>query len=84
MNLLTYRNEIDALDKQIIALLEQRFAVVEQIGKYKQKADLGVQDLKREQAVLEGIAMVVHNRQLVHSIQHIYEQILAESRVWEY
>ena len=48
------RKEIDALDQEILNILEKRFTVVKQIGAIKKSNGLPVLDEKRWQEVLES------------------------------
>jgi len=49
------RTRIDAIDKKINALLEERFCLTKEIGFEKFKKQLPVQDLKREAEILSKI-----------------------------
>lgn len=42
------RQQIDNIDKKIVALLEERFSVVKKIGQYKKKHDLPILNERRE------------------------------------
>lgn len=46
------RTDIDHIDEQLISLLAQRKAVVEEIGKYKKEHNLPIVDLERFQALV--------------------------------
>ena len=45
------RQQIDKLDNQLLEILARRFAVTKQIGEYKKKKNLSVQDKKREKEI---------------------------------
>ncbi len=47
------REEIDALDKQIIILLGQRFQITEKVGLYKAESALAATDSDREKEQFE-------------------------------
>ncbi|KRN56677.1 hypothetical protein IV74_GL000925 [Carnobacterium divergens DSM 20623] len=47
------RNEIDELDKQLVALFEKRMELVTEIGNIKQKNNLPIFDESREIVVIE-------------------------------
>ena len=47
------RNEIDELDKQLVALFEKRMELVTEIGNIKQKNNLPIFDESREIIVIE-------------------------------
>lgn len=52
MTLTEARKEIDALDEQIIPLLEKRMRAAVQIGAEKKKAGMPLRDEKRETEIL--------------------------------
>ncbi len=56
----TYRSQIDVLDRRLLDLLNERTAVVEQIGRIKQERKMGVYEPKREDQVYANI--LTHNR----------------------
>jgi chorismate mutase len=43
------RDQINAVDEKLVQLLEQRFAIVKEVGVVKQAAKLPIRDEKREQ-----------------------------------
>ncbi len=47
------RKEIDDVDNQILKLLEKRFQVCGEIGKYKKEQGLQIEDLEREKQIIE-------------------------------
>lgn len=49
------RREIDALDRQIVSLLEKRVEAAKRIGRLKEKRGLPVSDPAREKEVLDGV-----------------------------
>ncbi|MDP1884321.1 MAG: chorismate mutase [Candidatus Moranbacteria bacterium] len=51
-NLAKLRGKIDKLDARIFKLLEERFAVVEKVGKYKAQNGLPVRNAKREKEII--------------------------------
>jgi chorismate mutase/prephenate dehydratase len=54
-NLVFWREKIDALDTQIIDLINQRAALAIQIGTWKKEQHLPVLDPAREKQVLERV-----------------------------
>jgi chorismate mutase/prephenate dehydratase len=50
------RDEINALDQELMAVLQRRAGVALDIGRLKQKLDLPLHDAVREQTVSEKIA----------------------------
>ncbi len=48
------RKEIDIMDNQILALMEQRFELVGQVAERKRNAGLPIRDIEREKEVIES------------------------------
>lgn len=49
-----WRNQIDALDEELLQVLAKRIKVVREIGEYKKERGIAPLDQKRWQAVLES------------------------------
>ena len=47
-----YRKELDALDRELVALFEKRMQLSQSIGNYKRAHDLPIFDESREQLVV--------------------------------
>lgn len=73
------RAHIDALDNQIVALLQERFQESQTIGKLKASQQKEIQDKKREIELLEGLYKSFPNLPQ-ESIDQIYEKILKISK----
>lgn len=81
MNMLTkQRQQIDNLDTQIVALLEQRLNVALEVARIKKVHGLPVYDATREQKLLERIALLVEQEHYVPLIQEVYNEILRTSK----
>ena len=74
------RREIDVIDRQLVALFEQRMAVTEQVGRYKLANGLPVLDRSREEQVLAGKAALLKDPALVPDVTDLFEAIMAISR----
>lgn len=74
------RERIDDIDVRLVELLNERTAVVEQIGRIKQNLTLGIYEPKREQQVFDNVHS--HNRGPLpqDSLQRIFERIIDEMR----
>lgn len=83
MNIQDKRNEIDAIDAQLISLFEKRMQVSEEIAEYKKENHLPVYDPKREREKLTYIA-----NQLPEEMQDyaslLYNLIFELSRSYQY
>ncbi|MFA7208997.1 MAG: chorismate mutase [Parcubacteria group bacterium] len=51
-DLVKLRAKIDGIDARIFKLLEERFAVVEKVGKYKTRNNLPVRNAGREKEII--------------------------------
>lgn len=74
------RERIDALDLRLLEILNERTAIVEEIGRIKQDLRLAIYEPKREDQVFANV--VGQNRgPLPHeAVQRIFERIIDEMR----
>lgn len=74
------RKEIDALDLQLLELLNRRTRVVEGIGRAKESADLPIYEPKREEDVFRNV--IDHNTGplTADAVKSIFERIIDEMR----
>ncbi len=75
-----FRGEIDALDGQILSLLNKRASVALRIGATKREAGLPVVELNRERAVVEGMAARNGGPLSNEAVERIYTAIMLEMR----
>lgn len=75
-----FRKEIDAIDVELLTLLNRRTRVVEQIGQVKENVNLPIYEPKREHAVFRNVTE--NNRGPLDSdaLQRIFERIIDEMR----
>jgi chorismate mutase len=75
-----FRDEIDAIDRELLEILNRRTRVVEEIGKVKQAVQLPVYEPKREADVFHNVR--TNNRGPLDSdaLQRIFERIIDEMR----
>ncbi len=74
------RSSIDEIDRQIVALFEQRMAVTEQVGHYKQKVGMPVLDAGREREVIGKKIECLTDPSLKTDVSLLYHSIMAISR----
>ena len=79
-DLASLREEIDGIDRQLVALFEQRMAVTEQVGRYKLANGIPVLDRSREEQVLAGKVALLENKALSEDVTDLFEAIMAISR----
>ena len=74
------RIKIDALDIQLLELLNRRTSIVEEIGRIKESLALGIYEPKREDQVYANI--LTHNHGPLHgdAVKRIFERIIDEMR----
>jgi chorismate mutase len=74
------RDEIDGIDRRLVALLNERSRVVERIGAVKANMSMPVYEPKREDAVYANI-MAANDGPIPHeSVRRIFERIIDEMR----
>jgi chorismate mutase len=74
------REQIDAIDRQIAALLNERASVVEVIGSLKQHAQMRVYEPKREDEVYRNVTSANTGPLKAEALRRIYERIMDEMR----
>ena len=77
-----YRVFIDDLDRRIVALLNERTRVVEDIGRVKRDAEMPVYEPEREQRVFDNVRSVSNDDPLAQqAVRRIFERIIEEMRM---
>lgn len=61
MDLNEIRQQIDSVDNEIVALLEERMKLVTRVSAYKQRTGKAIYDPEREQALLDKVGASVLN-----------------------
>ena len=74
------REEIDVIDRQLVALFEQRMAVTEQVGLWKLENGIPVLDRSREEQVLASKVDLLQDKTLAADVTDLFEAIMAISR----
>ena len=75
-----FRDEIDALDLELLALLNRRTKVVEEIGRVKEAMNLPVYEPKREGDVFRNVTEHNTGPLSPEALQRIFERIIDEMR----
>lgn len=76
MDLSNARIKINDIDKKIVILLEKRFNIVMEIGKYKKENGIPVYDKGREETVIQNCTTNLKNQHYSQGIKDIYKQIM--------
>lgn len=80
MNLNKYRNEIDALDKEIVALIEKRMEISKAISEYKYENNLPIRDPEREAQLISSRTEHIEDIALKKAVESVFKAILKSSR----
>jgi len=81
MKLEDLRNKIDETDTKIVKLIGKRIKIAEEIGEEKKKQGKKIEDLERENRVLENVKGIARGENISQEdIESIYDQILTTSR----
>ncbi len=75
-----FREQIDAIDANIIDLLESRLQLTEKIGEAKRTRDLPIQDCGREEQILSLIRNRVSHSSAKIAIEAIYKEVFNQCR----
>lgn len=80
MDISDWRKKIDALDLQIVELLNQRAQAAREIGKLKEATDMPVYEPNREEIIFENVRS--HNRGPLpdSELVFIYQRLIAVMR----
>jgi chorismate mutase-like protein len=74
------RERIDALDLRLLEVLNERTAIVEEIGRIKQDLQLAIYEPKREDQVFANVVGQNHGPLPNEAVQRIFERIIDEMR----
>src|SRR5580704_13442603 len=76
MDISDWRRKIDELDLQIVALLSERAAAAQAIGRLKRTTDMPVYEPNRERVIFDNVRAA--NRGPLPDIEltHVYERII--------
>jgi chorismate mutase len=75
-----YRVLIDDVDRRIVALLNERTHVVEEIGRVKRASELPIYEPKREEQVFANVTGSNHGPMSSDALRRIFERIIDEMR----
>ena len=75
------RVRIDHVDRRLLALLNERTRIVEEIGRIKQAAQLPVYEPKREDEVFRNVTENNGGPLSSEAVKRVFERIVDEMRV---
>lgn len=74
------RNSIDEIDRRVVELLAERYALVDELCETKAKNGDAVRDPDREQELLDRVTTLAEEHGLAPEVaRQIYEEVLAQS-----
>jgi chorismate mutase len=80
MNIADLRNRIDAVDEQLVRLLNVRAQIAIEIGRTKRAEGIAVHDAQREREIVR-LAVEASPGVLDHeALEHLFREIVRESR----
>lgn len=83
MNIQDYRQQINAVDEQIVSLLEKRMDIAAGIGEVKKAQGLPAYDPAREKEKIELVKGLADNEDYKEYIGRMFAAIMAETRQME-
>jgi len=75
-----FRSRIDAVDRSILLLLNERTRIVEEIGRVKQKAQMPVYEPQREDQVFDNVTRHNTGPLTAAAVRRIFERVIDEMR----
>ena len=75
-----FRDLIDDLDRRILALLNERTRIVEEIGRVKHQLDLPIYEPRREDQVFENVTGNNAGPLTPEGVKRVFERIIDEMR----
>ena len=75
-----FRVQIDDVDRRIVALLNERTRVVEEIGRVKREARLPIYEPKREEQVFQNITECNAGPLTPEALKRVFERVIDEMR----
>lgn len=74
------RAALDAVDRELVRLFEQRMHIARDVAAYKRVHGLPVLDRSREAQVLDSRTAMLTDERLTGSVRTLFEQLMALSR----
>jgi chorismate mutase len=74
------RTRIDAVDLKILALLNERTRIVEEIGRIKQQLAMPIYEPKREESVFHNVISNNAGPLSPEALKRVFERIIDEMR----
>jgi chorismate mutase/prephenate dehydratase len=78
------RKKIDAIDKDLVRLFEERMDLCREVAEYKVETGKKVFDREREQEKIKAVSAMVQNPENTHGVDELFSQIMSNSRKMQY
>ena len=78
------RSDIDAIDRQLVDLFEERINLCRDVARYKIENNKKVLDTDRENQKLDAIRSMVKDNENVYAVADLFSQIMSNSRKMQY
>ena len=78
------RVEIDRIDREMVALFEERMGISKEVAEYKIATGKKILDKERENQKLEAVKDLTHDDLNSHVVEELYKQIMGISRKLQY
>src|SRR5438552_17064798 len=75
-----WRNRIDALDLELVRMLNERARCAIEIGKIKRKRNMPIYDPKREEQIIATAMSINEGPPDGEEVRRLFERIIEESR----
>ena len=83
MKLQENRQKIDAINKEMIRLFEERLSIVVDIAKYKEEHQMKIHDVQREQEILASAVQALENPELADYAKEFMNEVIRISKEYE-
>ncbi len=84
IDLIESREKIDAIDRQIVELFEERMHIARDVAEYKLSTGKPVFDKEREKQKLQVLGSMAENEFYRRAIEELFTQIMSISRKYQY
>lgn len=77
------RAEIDAIDREIVALFERRMQVVVEVARIKKENGIAILDANREKEVIQKVQSYLKDATLKEELAEAYETLMKVSKDYQ-
>lgn len=77
------RAEIDAIDREIVALFERRMQVVVEVAQIKKENGMAILDANREKEVIQKVQSYLKDATLKEELAEAYETLMKVSKDYQ-